>query len=95
MLVYVAQLLNTQTSRLCAPMPLDVDNGLPGIELWLGRDTTSEFRLLMHLDSCATMDTGNLSVHQWLMTNHPHLVAEYIQYNNAHQFKPLQLVCAV
>ena len=93
--VYVAQLLTTPTSRLCAPMPLDVDNGLPGIELWLGRDAASEVGLLMHLDSCAAMNTGNLSVHQWLMTKHPHLVVEYIKYGDAHPFDPLQLACVV
>ena len=62
-------------------MPLDVDNGLPGVELWFGRDAHSEIGLLCHIDSCAAMNTCNLQVHQWLMTTHPHLVAKYIQYD--------------
>ena len=76
-------------------MPLDVDIGLPGVKSWLGRNVPSQVRLLMHLDYCAAMSTGNLSVYQWLMTNHTHLVAEYIQYDDAHPFDPVQLVSAV
>ena len=41
------------------------------------------------------MNTGNLQVHQWLMTEHPHLVTEYIQYDDTTPFQPLQLACAV
>ena len=41
------------------------------------------------------MNTGNLAVHQWLMNSHPHLVAKYIQFDDAHHFEPLRLHCAV
>ena len=70
-------------------MPLDVDNGLPGVELWLGTKEDDEICVICYLDSCAAMDTGNIRVHQWLMTQHPSIVAEYIQYNDAHPFQPL------
>lgn len=76
-------------------MALDVDNVLPGVELWLGRNASSEVGLLMHLDSCAAMNTGKLSVHQWMIMKYPHLVAEYIRYDNANPFEPLQLACAI
>ena len=89
--IFVAKILTTPTSNLNPPMPLDVDSGLPGIELWFGRDASSEVSLLMHLDSCADINTVNLNVHQWLMNTHPYLVTEYIQYDDATPFKPLKL----
>ena len=76
-------------------MPLDVDNVLLGVELWFGCEALSEIDLLYHLNSCATMNTSNLNVHQLLMTAHPNLVAEYIQYDDSNPFQPLQLSCAV
>ena len=47
------------------------------------------------MDTCAAINTGNLLVHQWLMTTHPHLVAEFIQYDDKNPFETLQLYCAV
>ena len=76
-------------------MPLDVDNGLPGIELWFGNNEKDEISFICHMDTCAAMNTGNLSVHKWLMTSHPHLVAEYIQFDDTNPFEPLRLHCAV
>ena len=93
--VFTAQILVTPASDSNPPMPLDVDNGLSGVELWFGCEASSEIGLLCHLDSCAVMNTGTLQVHQWLMTAHPHWVVEYIQYDNSNPFQPLQLACAV
>ena len=36
-----------------------------------------------------------MNVHQWLITTHPHRVAEHIQYDEASPFQPPQLACAV
>ena len=60
-------------------MPLEVDNGLPGVELWFGLKELSEIGILYHLDSCVVLNTGNLHVRQWLITTYPHLVAKYIK----------------
>ena len=76
-------------------MPFDVDNDLSGVYLWFCYEYMSEVGLLCHLDSCATMNTGNLHMHYWLMTAQPHLVAEYIQYDDSNPFKPLQLACEI
>ena len=76
-------------------MPLDVENTLEDIELWFGKELSSETDLLGHLDLCTTMNTGNLRVHHWLMTTDPHLVAEYIEQNDRTPFQHLQLQCAV
>ena len=47
------------------------------------------------MDTCAAMNTGNLLVHQWIMTKHPYIVCSYEQYNNENPFDPLSLSCAV
>lgn len=48
------------------------------------------------MDTCCTaMKTGNLLVHQYLMTRNHSLVAEYIQFDNNRQLDPLQLNCTV
>ena len=93
--VVSALVLNTNTSSYTQPMPLDVDNGLPGVELWFGSNDASEVGFMCHLDTCAAMNTGNLRVHQWLITKHPEIVAEYLQYDDKKPFEPLQLLCAV
>ena len=93
--VFSAVILEVSQHIATPPMPIEVDNGLPGIELWFGREETDEIGLLCHMDTCAAMNTGNLAVHQWLITTQPHLVAEYIQFDDSRPFEPLQLHCAV
>ena len=83
------------TLSISPPMPLDVDNGFPGIEVCFGISSENEFGYMCHIDTCAAMNTGDLLVHQWLMTTHLHLVAEFIQYNHRKPFQPLQLHCTV
>ena len=80
--VVSALVLNTNTSTYTQPMPLDVDNGLPGVELWFGSNDASEVGFMCHLDTCVAMNTGNLRVHQWLMATYPDIVAEYLQYDD-------------
>jgi len=93
--VCFAHIMVSTQHPVTPPMPLDVDNGLPGIELWFGTESSSEVSFICHMDTCAAMNTGNLLVHQWLMSKFPHIVAEYIQYDDVKPFEPLQLHCAV
>ena len=92
---YSANIFISDTVSNMPPMPLDVDNGLPGIELWFGMSPTNELSFIFHMDTCAAMNTGNLTVHKWLMTKHPHLVAKYIQFDDSRPFEPFKLHCAV
>ena len=84
--MFTAQILATLASDSKPPVNLDIYNGLTGVNIWFGCKDLSEIGLLCHLDSCTAMNTGNLQVHQWLMTAHPHLVAEYIQYDDSNPF---------
>ena len=93
--MFTMQILTTPASNITPPMPLDVDNGLPGVEMWFGRNKSSEGGMFCHLDSCAVINTGNLHVHKWLITTYLHLVIEYIQYDDTNPFQPFKLACVV
>ena len=93
--VFLGKVLVSTFAAKGAPMPLDVDNGLPGIEMRFGRTDDTEVTFICHVDTCAAMSTGNLQVHEWIMTTYPEIVAEYIQYNDDKPFEPIQLSCAV
>ena len=93
-----AQIFQTSPSSSLPPMPLDVDNGLPAIAMQFGIENNSPNSLISftcHIDSCAAMNTGNMLIHQWIMTNYPNIVAEYISYNDNTPFQPIQLLCAL
>ena len=93
--VISAEVLNTAASTYTRHMPLDVDNGLPGVEIWFGSSDDNEIGFMYHLDTCAAMNTEKLLTHQWLITKYPHIVSEYIQYDDGEPFEPLQLECAI
>ena len=61
--VLTAQIFTTPAANINPPIPLDVDNGLPGIELWFGKYYNSEVGLICHLDSCTAMNTWILRVY--------------------------------
>ena len=86
-------LLQTNSTAI-RQMPLDLDNGLPGILARFGSNEHNEVNFICLINTCA-MNTGNLQVHQWLMTTYPEIVAEYIQFDDSDPFQPLQLECAV
>ena len=85
-----------QSTLPIRPIPLTVDNGLPGIALWFGKPSfppSNSILFLCHIYTCAAMNTGNLKVHQWIMSTHPELVAEYLQYDDDNPFEPFTFEC--
>ena len=76
-------------------MPLDLDNGLPAIEVRFGSNSNDETCFLCHVDSCAAMNTGNLLMHEWIMTTNPGIVCSYEKFDDENPFEPLSLACAV
>lgn len=76
-------------------MPLALDNELPGIILGVGEESKSDISFLCHLDTCAAMNTGNLRMHQYVMTAHPELVVSYSRYDDREPFMPISLQCAL
>ena len=49
--IFTAQILATPAANINPSMPLDVDYGTPGIELWFGKYSSTDIGLLCHLDS--------------------------------------------
>ena len=46
------------------PIPLDVNNGLPGIELWFSDNEQNEVGFICHMNTYDAMNTGNLVVYK-------------------------------
>ena len=93
-----AQIFQTSPNTLLKPMPLDIDNGLPAVAMSFGSPDTplqKQISFTCHIDSCAAMNTGNMLVHQWIITNYPDIVANYVCYNDKSPFQPIQLLCAL
>ena len=72
-------------------MPLDLDNGLLGISIRF----VENIAFLTHVDTCAAMNTGNLLVHQWIISNYPSIVIDYCEHDDANPFEPISLKCAI
>jgi len=83
------------SAKVCRPMPLEMDNGLPAVQFRFGHTDDDEINFSCHVDSCAAMNVGNLRVHHWIITNYPAVVEEYIQFDDENPFDPIQLECAV
>ena len=94
--VETAHLLYTPSHVPVHHMPLDLDNGLPGVVLQIGKTHNEDtISFLDHVNIYAAMKTVNLLSHKYIMTKHPSLVAEFIRYDDADPFDPIILQCAV
>ena len=60
-------------------MPIQINNYLPSIYLHLGLIEDEENKMRMLLDTGATMNSGNLNYHLWVMSQCPEMVDEFIQ----------------
>ena len=58
--VTIGRVLVSTLAAKGVPMPLDVENGLPGIEMILGTTDNTEVTFICHVDTCTAMSTGNL-----------------------------------
>jgi hypothetical protein len=47
------------------------------------------------MDTCGALNTGYLPFHQWLMCQHPEIVAEYIAFDKSNPFEPIKLGGAI
>ena len=88
-------LMNVASSPELRAMPLPLDNALPATVFRFGTDSSNEIPFSCHLDSCAAMNTGNLRLHQWIITKYPHIVEKYEQYDDVKPFRPITLDCAL
>lgn len=75
-------------------MPIAIDNGLPHLTFALGATAASP-TLCGLMDTCGALNTGYLPFHQWLMTEHPETVADYIAFDETNPFEPVKLGGAI
>ena len=85
------------TSMIVRPMPLNIDNGLPGILIKIVQNSSSILpNVLTHIYTCALMNTENLLLHQWIIKMHPACVAVNTQFDDENnEFQPIQLQLAI
>ena len=78
-------------------MPLDINNVLQGILLEIGQNSSSiSPNFLAHIDTCVSMNTCNLLLHQRIITTYPACVAEYTQFDDDdNEFHPIQLQVSI
>ena len=69
-------------------MTLSVSDGLPASKLRLDDCDVHKVPCRFHLDSYDIMNTGNLLVHQWLVTKYPKIVDSYENVYDANPFRP-------
>ena len=88
LMTFTAKVLSTQG---LPPMPIKVNNSLPAAVFRFGSSDNEEVALTFNLDSCAGMNTGNLLVHQWIMTSKPEIVLDYKECTDPEGFQHLLL----
>jgi len=74
-------------------MPIHIDNGFPHIHLCLGSAHNMELTILF--DSGATLSSGYLPYHLWIMHENPNIVASFEGFDNANPFEPIKLGSAI
>ena len=73
------------------PMPIECDSNLPAVVMRLGKSDDSEVPVTFNIDTCAGMNTGNLDIHKYVVTNFPECVHSYEEYNDENPFTPISL----
>jgi hypothetical protein len=74
------------------PMPITIDNGLLHLTLSLGSSPDSNPSLCGLMDTCGALNTGFLPFHQWVMSERPDVVPEYLEFDASNPFEPSNLV---
>ena len=94
-LVVCGSIFTTTPFHNVRQMPLSLDNYLPAAIFRFGSTSEDEVAFPCHLDSCAAMNTGSLTLHQWIITTYLAIVASYEQFDDASPLQPIGLDCAV
>jgi hypothetical protein len=76
------------------PMPIAIDNGLPHVHFELGK-LSSDVVLSGLADTCGALNTGYKRYHQYIMSEHPEIVHEYLEFDSSTPFEPIRLGGAI
>ena len=91
----ISVLLSNISSPNQKPMPISINNSLPSVHLNVGLLVDEENKMRMLLDTSAAMNTGNLAYHQWVMSQCPSMVAEYLECGDGTEYDVVQLLAAL
>ena len=76
-------------------MPISIHNYLPSVNLHSDNPEDDENRIRILVDIEATMNTGSLEYYQWVMSQFPEMVEEYIQYGKDTAYNVVHLLAAI
>ena len=76
-------------------MPISIHNYLPSVNLHSDNLEDDENRIRILVDTEATMNTGSLEYHLWVMSQYPEMVEEYIQYGKDTTYDVVHLLAAI
>ena len=91
MFSFTTNIFSTKTTHTI-PMTLYAENSLPEINVRFWKVECNEIYFLCHIYICTEISTGNLLLSQWIITEYPNLVAEYIHCDDATPFLPIKLL---
>ena len=60
-------------------MPIAINNSLPSINMLINILADDEIKMSMLVDISAAMNIVDTTYHQWVMSQYPSMVAEYIE----------------
>ena len=83
----------SQTTK--KPMSISINNSSPSSNLHLGLLEDDENKMRMLVDTGATMNSGNLTCHLWVMSECPEIVREFIQYGGKSDYDVVKLLAAL
>ena len=93
--VLTCQILTTPVTSQPRRIPLTASSELLTINHQFRTHNKNETSFLCHIENYAVMNTGNLHLHEWVVTNNPDLVESYLEFDDSDLSVPLILDCAV
>ena len=77
------------------PIPIAINNSLPSIRMLIGLLSDDENNMSILVDTGETMNTGNKTYHQWVMSQCLSMVTEYIDWGPNTNYDVVQLSAAL
>ena len=76
-------------------MPITINNSLPSVNMLIGILVDDENKMSILVDTGATMNIGDNTYHQWVMSQCHSMVAEYIECGPNTEYDVVQISAAL
>ena len=77
------------------PMPIAINNSFSSIKMLIDMLSDDENKMSVLVDTGVAMNTGDKTYHQWVMSQYPSMVAEYIECSPNTDYDIVQILAAV